>query len=315
MNSMPLPLKLNIYQGEPGNQLKVEMYLNVRCDDEFERELTSTEMSKTSEFAKYVVKSVKACIAWESDHIGEQEMYNSGSLEKTFVNDGTKDLIEDILEYANKVSDIKFRPFTSNVVDELEKYHNYMEAFKRYYMETYYANRFVFKENEKSLRVYSFTFSKNDNSMNFKVTLFAKPEINLIGKLPEDISFKDLLCEIQISYYNGSSGCAEKITHDEFNFHDLISFIKLKAKNYFNDSWEALDFVNGKLFEINTWLNFLINCAKADEKIELTLTTEEAEALWKYCVNFENSLKRHGLASVYDKLKVEIIHHLGDERN
>lgn len=315
MNSMPLPLKLNIHQGEPGNQLQVNMYFNVRCEDEFERELTSTEMSKTSEFAKYIVKSVKACITWESDHIGEQEMYNSGSLEKTFVNDGTKDLIDEITEYANKVSDIKFRPFTSNVIDELEKYQNYMEAFKRYYMETYYANRFVFKENEKSLSVYSFTFSKSDNSMHFNVILFAKPEINLIGKLPEDISFKDLIDEIQISYNFGTERCAERITHDEFNFHDLISFIKLKAKNYFNDSWEALDFINGKLFEINTWLNFLISCTKAEEKIELTLTTKEAETLWKYCVNFENSLKRHGLASVYDKLKVEMISHLGDERD
>lgn len=315
MNSMPLPLKLNIHQGEPGNQLQVSMYFNVRGEDEFERELTSTEMSKTSEFAKYIVKSVKACIAWESDHIGEQEMYNSGSLEKTFVNDGTKDLIEDILEYANKVSDIKFRPFTSNVVDELEKYHNYMEAFKRYYMETYYANRFVFKENEKSLRVYSFTFSTNDGSKNFNTTLFAKPEINLVGKLPEDVSFKDLIDEIQISYNIGTERCAERIKHDEFNFHDLISFIKLKAKNHFNDSWEALDFVNEKGIEINTWLNFLIANTKADEKIELTLTAKEAETLWKYCVNFENSLKRHGLASVYDKLKVEMIRHLGDERD
>ena len=95
----------------------------------------------------------------------------------------------------------------------------------------------------------------------------------------------------------------------------MVSFIKLKAKNYFNDSWEALDFIDEKRIEINTWLNFLTANAKANEKIELTLTTEEAEALWKYCVNFENSLKRHGLASVYDKLKVEIIHHLGDERN
>lgn len=314
MNSMPLALKLNIYQGEPGNQLLVKMYFDVRGEDEFERELTSKEMSKTSEFAKYIVKSVKACITWESDHIEGQEMYNSGSIEKTFINNGTKELIGDILEYAEKVSDIPSDTLTPNNVDELEKYHNYMEALRRYYLETYYANRFEFKEIEKSLSVYSFSFSKKDNSKHFNVILFAKPEIDLVGKLPEDVSFKDLIDEIQISYKAMDSGCAERIKQDEFNFSDLISFIKTKFKYYFNDCY-AMHFIDKTRIEINTWLNFLINNAKANEKIELTLTTEEAETLWKYCVNFENSLKRHGLASVYDKLKVEIIHHLGDERN
>ena len=314
MNSMPLQLKLNMYQGGPGNQLKVEMYFNVRGEDEFERELTSAEMSKISEFAKYIVKSVKACITWESDHIGDQEMYNSGSIEKTFVNDGTKELIDDVLEYAKKVSDVTFYTLTSNAVDELEKYHNYMENLKRYYMETYYANRFEFKENEKSLKVYSFTFSKRNGPESFKVILHAKPEINLVGKLPEDVSFRDLLKDIQISYKVGEAGHVECIRNEEFDFADLVSFIKLKAKDCFNDSWEAMDFINKSRIEINTWLNYLISCAKADERIELTLTMAEAENLWKYCVNFENSLKRHGLASVYDKLKVEMIHHLGDER-
>ena len=190
-----------------------------------------------------------------------------------------------------------------------------METLKHYYVENYYAKHFVFKENEKSLKVYSFSFSKDDGSRDFHVTLFAKPEIDLVGKLPEDVSFKDLLDRIDIAYHDGAGGCAEVIKHDEFDFHDLVSFIKAKAKNYFDDNWKAIDFINGKRIEIGMWLNFLINNAKANEKIELTLTAEEAEALWKYCVNFENSLKRHGLASVYDKLKVEMIHHLGDERN
>lgn len=255
--------EFTIVQNNDSGKIEIKMVFTGRSKKEFIRELTANEMHYVSEFAKFFIKDVVAQITWESKYICGEEMYNSGSIEKTFLGDGKKDLIDEVFNYARAISDIEVYANDSNASEVLAKYNAWLEKVRRIYMETFYAESYTFEFDSTNDANYCAFKIKKENSPNEMTIIMVADKDAKISSDKEDISFKDVLKEILInSTVNGDMTSTRYKMDDLKNCYSLFYFLKEKTIGVFGDLNVTKIYDSEKFVTISNWLSDLVNIAK-----------------------------------------------------
>lgn len=257
--------EFTIEQNNDSGKIVIKMVFTGRSKKEFTRELTANEMHYVSEFAKFFIKDVVAQITWESKYICGEEMFNSGSVEKTFLSDGKKDLIDEIFNYARAISDVEVYANDSNSSEELAKYNAWLEKMRRIYMETFYTNAYSFEFDPTNDNKYcAFKIKREGTLDEMTIILVANSEAAIpASKKDVEISFKDVLKEVLINAtVNGYISSSRYTMNDLSKCHNLFEFIKEKTIGVFGDLNTAKIYDPEKLLAISDWLNDLVKIAK-----------------------------------------------------
>lgn len=255
--------EFTIEQNNDSGKIEIKMVFTGRSKKEFTKELTANEKHYVSEFAKFFIKDVVAQITWESKYINGEEMYNSGSIEKTFLGDGKKDLIDEVFNYARAISDIEVYANDSNTSGELAKYNAWLEKMRGIYTETFYAKAYTFELDPTNDANYlSFKIKKGNSSDEVTIIMVADKEAK-ISPDKEDISFKDVLKEILInSTVNGYMTSTRYKMDDLKNVCSLFNFLKEKTIEIFGDLNVTKIYDSEKLVAMANWISHLVNIAK-----------------------------------------------------
>lgn len=261
--------EFTIEQNNDSGKIEIKMVFTGRSKKEFTKELTANEMHYVSEFAKFFIKDVVAQITWESKYIDGEEMFNSGSIEKTFLGDGKKDLIDEVFNYARAISDVEVYANDSNSSEELAKYNSWLEKMRRIYVETFYAKAYTFEFDPTNDNNYCAFKIKKENSIDeMTIILVANSEASISAKKKDaEISFKDVLKEILInSSVNGYMSSSRYTMNDLSKCHNLFEFIKEKTIGVFGDLNTTKIYDSEKLVVISNWLKDLVNIAKEKDE-------------------------------------------------
>ncbi len=263
--------EFTIEQNNDSGKIEIKMVFTGRSKKEFTKELTANEKHYVSEFAKFFIKDVVAQITWESKYICGEEMYNSGSIEKTFLGDGKKDLIDEVFNYARAISDIEVYANDSNTSGELAKYNAWLEKMRSIYTETFYAKTYTFELDPTNDANYlSFKIKKGNSSDEVTIIMVADKDAK-ISPDKEDISFKDVLKEILInSTVNGYMASTGYKMDDLKNVCSLFNFLKEKTIEIFGDLNVTKIYDSEKLVAMANWISHLVNIAKEKEPKEIT---------------------------------------------
>lgn len=261
--------EFTIEQNNDSGKIEIKMVFTGRSKKEFTKELTANEKHYVSEFAKFFIKDVVAQITWESKYINGEEMYNSGSIEKTFLGDGKKDLIDEVFNYARAISDIEVYANDSNASAVLAKYNTWLEKVRHIYMETFYAESYTFELDPTNDDNYlSFKIKKGNSSDEVTIIMVADKDAK-ISPNKEDISFKDVLKEILInSTVNGCMTSTRYKMDDLKNVCSLFNFLKEKTIEIFGDLNATKIYDSEKLVAMANWISHLVNIAKEKESKE-----------------------------------------------
>ena len=264
--------EFTIVQNNDSGKIEIKMVFTGRSKKEFTRELTANEMHYVSEFAKFFIKDVVAQITWESKYICGEEMYNSGSIEKTFLGDGKKDLIDEVFNYARAISDIEVYANDSNTSEVLAKYNAWLEKTRRIYMETFYAESYTFEfDPTNDVNYCAFKIKKENSLDEMTIIMVADKDAKISSdKGDEDISFKDVLKEILINSnveaeYNSTEYKYNSTRYkmdDLKNVYSLFNFLKEKSIEVFGDLNVTKIYDSEKLVAMANWLSDLVNIAK-----------------------------------------------------
>lgn len=257
--------EFTIEQNNDSGKIEIKMVFTGRSKKEFTKELTANEMHYVSEFAKFFIRDVVAQITWESKYIDGEEMFNSGSIEKTFLGDGKKDLIDEVFNYARAISDVEVYANDSNSSEELAKYNAWLEKMRLIYMETFYAKAYTFEFDPTNDANYCAFKIKKENSLDeMTIILVANKEAIIpASKKDVEISFKDVLKEILInSTVNGYMSSSRYTMNDLNKCHNLFEFIKEKTIGVFGDLNTTKIYDSEKLVAMSNWLNDLVKIAK-----------------------------------------------------
>ena len=257
--------EFTIEQDNDSGRVEIKMVFTGRSKKEFTRELTANEMHYVSEFAKFFIKDVVAQITWESKYICGEEMYNSGSIEKTFLGDGKKDLVDEVFNYARAISDIEVYANDSNSSEVLAKYNAWLEKTRRIYMETFYAESYIFEFDPTNDTNYcAFKIKKENSPDEITIIMVADKDAKISpDKGDGDISFKNVLKEILINFtVNGYMSSTRYKMNDLKICYNLFDFLKEKTIEVFRDLNVTKIYDSEKLVAISDWLNSLVNIAK-----------------------------------------------------
>lgn len=255
--------EFTIEQNNDSGKIEIKMVFTGRSKKEFIRELTANEKHYVSEFAKFFIKDVVAQITWESKYIDGEEMYNSGSIEKTFLGDGKKDLIDEVFNYARAISDIEVYANDSNASEVLAKYNAWLEKMRGVYTETFYAKTYTFELDPTNDANYlSFKIKKGNSSDEVTIIMVADKDAK-ISPDKEDISFKDVLKEILINSVVNEYVASTRYKMDDLkNVCSLFNFLKEKTIEIFGDLNVTKIYDSEKLVAMANWISHLVNIAK-----------------------------------------------------
>jgi len=277
--------EFTIEQDNDSGRVEIKMVFTGRSKKEFTRELTANEMHYVSEFAKFFIKDVVAQITWESKYICGEEMYNSGSIEKTFLGDGRKDLVDEVFNYARAISDIEVYANDSNSSKVLAKYNNWLEKMRRLYVETFYVEPYTFEfDSTNDANYLAFKIKKGNSLDEMTIIMVADKDAKISQDKKDDISFKDVLKEILInSTVNGYMTSTRHKMDDLKNVHSLFYFLKEKTIKVFGDLNVTKIYDSEKFVAMSNWLSDLVNIAK--EKGEIS-DTHKIEAFFPFKTKF-----------------------------
>lgn len=277
--------EFTIVQNNDSGRVEIKMVFTGRSKKEFTRELTANEMHYVSEFAKFFIKDVVAQITWESKYICGEEMYNSGSIEKTFLGDGKKDLVDEVFNYARAISDIEVYANDSNSSEVLAKYNNWLEKMRRLYVETFYVEPYTFEfDSTNDANYLAFKIKKGNSLDEMTIIMVADKDAKISQDKKDDISFKDVLKEILInSTVNGYMTSTRHKMDDLKNVYSLFNFLKEKTIEVFGDLNVTKIYDSEKLVAMSNWLSDLVNIAK--EKGEIR-DTHKIEAFFPFKTKF-----------------------------
>ena len=282
--------EFTIVQNNDSGKIEIKMVFTGRSKKEFIRELTANEMHYVSEFSKFFIKDVVAQITWESKYICGEEMFNSGSIEKTFLGDGKKDLVDEVFNYARSISDIEVYANDSNTSEVLAKYNNWLEKMRRLYVETFYVEPYTFEFDPTNDANYcAFKIKKGNSLDGMTIIMVADKDAKISpDKGDEDISFKNVLKEILInSTVNGYMTSTRYKMDDLKNCYSLFNLLKEKSIEVFGDLNVTKIYDSEKLVAMANWLSDLVNIAK--EKWETPKDTPDAykvEAFYPFKIKF-----------------------------
>lgn len=257
--------EFTIVQNNDSGKIEIKMVFTGRSKKEFIRELTANEMHYVSEFAKFFIKDVVAQITWESKYICGEEMYNSGSIEKTFLGDGKKDLVDEVFNYARAISDIEVYANDSNTSEELAKYNNWLEKMRRLYVETFCVESYTFEfDSTNDANYCAFKIKKENSPDEMTIIMVADKDAKISpDKGDEDISFKNVLKEILInSTVNGYMASTRYKMDDLKNVYSLFNLLKEKSIEVFGDLNVTKIYDSEKLVAMANWLSNLVGIAK-----------------------------------------------------
>lgn len=255
--------EFTIVQNNDSGKIEIKMVFTGKSKKEFTRELTANEMHYVSEFAKFFIKDVVAQITWESKYICGEEMFNSGSIEKTFLGDGKKDLIDEVFNYARAISDIEVYANDSNTSEVLAKYNAWLEKTRRIYVETFCAESYIFEFDSTNDANYCAFKIKKENSQDEMTIIMVADKDAKISSDKKDISFKNVLKEILInSTINGYMTSSRYKIDDLKNCYNLFDFLKEKTIEVFSNLNATKIYDSEKLIAMSDWLNGLVNIAK-----------------------------------------------------